>query len=180
MLIGIWVYDELSFNKYHQNYNCIAQVMQNQTWEGEVYSDASLPLPAAPEIRTKFSSDFKYVAMSTFPAEHILAYGEKKFSQKGNFVEPDFPEIFTFKMIKGTRSGLKDPASILLSESVAQTLFGDADPINKIVKFDNKVSVKVAGVFEDLPKNTGLAEVSFLLPWDLYLSLESWLKNQND
>ncbi|MDQ4141576.1 MAG: ABC transporter permease, partial [Bacteroidota bacterium] len=82
--------------------------------------------------------------------------------------------------LKGTRAGLKDPGSILISELVATTLFGDTDPINKIVKLDNKVSVKVAGVYEDLPKNTKLAEVSFVLPWNLYLTLEPWLKDHND
>ncbi|MEA5427172.1 ABC transporter permease [Arcicella lustrica] len=180
MLIGLWIYDEISFDKYHQKYDRLAQVMQNQTWNGVTGSQTAMPLPLAPELRAKYSGDFKNVVLSSWNFEHILAVGDRKFTKTGNFVEPKFPEMFSFKMLKGSQNGLKDPYSILISESVATALFGNTDPINKIIKVNNKTDVKVTGVYEDLPHNTSLTEVTFVLPWSLYLATENWVKNSQD
>ena len=87
------------------------------------------------------------------------------------------PEMLTLEMVSGTRSGLKDMNSILLSESSAIALFGDEDPINKMVKIDNAMDVKITGVYEDLPKNSEFHEVKFIAPWDLYLSYnKGWIE----
>ncbi len=180
MLIGLWIYDEISFNKYHEKYDRLAQVMQNQTWNGVTGSQTAMPLPLAPELRAKYAGDFKNVVLSSWTFEHVIAVGDKKFTKTGNFVEPKFPEMFTLKMLKGTQQGLKDPYNILISESVATALFGSTDPINKVVKIDNKTDVKVTGVYEDLPHNTSLNDVTFLLPWSLYLATTDWVRNSQD
>eukprot|EP01136_Pigoraptor_vietnamica_P024425 Opistho-1_new@77461 len=180
MLIGLWIFDEISFDKYHQKYDRLAQVMQNQTWNGVTGSQTAMPLPLAPELRAKYSGDFKNVVLSSWTFEHVLSVGDRKFTKTGNFVEPKFPEMFTFKMLKGSQKGLKDPYAILISESVATALFGNTDPMNKVVKVDNKTDVKVTGVYEDLPHNTSLNEVTFVLPWEMYLATENWVKNSQD
>ena len=60
-------------------------------------------------------------------------------------------------MLKGTRNALNDQSSVLIAESTAKAYFGDADPMAKILKIDNQIeAVKVAGVYEDLPKNSYL------------------------
>jgi putative ABC transport system permease protein len=116
------------------------------------------------------------VTLCSWSFDHVLAVGDQKFTKIGNCVEPQFPAMFTFQMLKGSLDGLKDPYSIMLSESVAKALFGDADPMNKVVKVDNKTSVKVSGVYADLPKNTTLNEVSFLLSWEYYIATQAWIK----
>ena len=80
-------------------------------------------------------------------------------------------------MLKGNRNALSDPSSVLLSASVAKAMFGNSDPLNKTLKFDNKIDFKVAGVFEDLPQNTTLNEIKFLLPWTKYITTENWLRD---
>jgi hypothetical protein len=60
---------------------------------------------------------------------------------------------------------------------MAIALFGNTDPINQTVKIDNRTDFKVAGVFEDMPRNTSFNNVAFLLPWEKYVSMEEWLKN---
>jgi putative ABC transport system permease protein len=180
MLIGLWVYDELSYDKYHQNYDRIAKVMQRATFEGEFGASGYMPLPLGHELRTDFADDFTYVIKSSWNGEHILAYGDKKFTKWGNYLSPEAPDMLTLKMLRGTRAGLKDPASIMLSASVSQALFGDNDPLGKIVKIDNKLNVKVTGVYEDLPYNTEFRDLTFIAPWDLYVSSEDWVKQAQD
>ena len=62
-------------------------------------------------------------------------------------------------MLKGTRAGLKDPYSIMLSASAAESIFGKDDPINKTIKLDRNFDVKVTGVYEDLPDNTSFRDI---------------------
>src|ERR1700722_4416400 len=63
-LIGLWIWDELSFNKSFKNYENIAQVFQNQTFNGEINTNSGVPMPLADELRTKYGSNFKHVVMS--------------------------------------------------------------------------------------------------------------------
>jgi hypothetical protein len=63
----------------------------------------------------------------------------------GSFVEPDFTGMLLLKMLAGTRAGLKDMNSILLSRSLAKTFFGSEDPLNKIIRLNNKQDATVTG-----------------------------------
>ncbi len=179
MLIGLWIWDELTYDRYHQNYDRIAQVMLHQTWDGRKGSQTAVPVPLHYELKEKYS-DFKYVVPSSWNFGHILAYKNTKFNKSGNYMGADGPEMLSLEMLKGSRKGLKDPYSIIIDESLAKALFRDEDPINKVVKLDNKSEVKVTGVYKDLPKNTELADVHYLLPWELYLIVEPWVKESRD
>lgn len=154
MLIGLGIYDELSFNTWHKNYNPIGEIKANADYSGEVYTIDSHPMPLGTEIRSAYAGDFKYVVMSTQTEQHIPSSGDKKFSEDGKYMQPEAPDMLTLKMLKGSRSTLKELNAVLLSSSLAKKIFGDADPISKLIKIDNKFSAKVTGVYEDLPDNT--------------------------
>ena len=98
----------------------------------------------------------------------------------GIFFEPGAPDMLSLKMLKGTRDGLKDPYSVMLSKSSAESIFGKDDPINKIVKLDRSVDVKVTGVYEDLPDNTSFRDLKVILPWELWLIQNPWAKNMTE
>jgi ABC-type antimicrobial peptide transport system permease subunit len=177
MLIAFWILDEVTYNNYHKNHARLAQVMTTFIDnDGSMATGPAVCMPIGNELRTKYGSDFKNVCMASWNFSHVLAVGEKKLVESGMWVEPNFPSMFTLKMIKGT-NGLNDPSSILLCQSLAKRLFGNSDPINKMVKLDNKDSYKVAGVYEDLPRNTSRYETKLLLPWKKYITTEDWLKN---
>lgn len=164
LLIGLWVYDELSYDKYHQNYDRIAQMMATQTFNGETGTDPNISVPIENELRTNYAGDFKRLSL-TWTSTNILAVGDKKLSESGRWAQPDFPEILTLTMQHGSRETFSDPSSVLLSQSVATALFGDADPVNKTIRVDNRTDMKVVGVYADLPRNTTFYETKFLLPW---------------
>lgn len=177
MLLGLWVWDEISYNKYHKNSGRIAQVYVTGNAKGETFTSGYLPIPLGDELKNTYAEDFSYVVMSSWTGAHILASGENKFTQNGNYLSPEGPEMLGLKMIKGTRSGLTDPSVILLAESVSKNLFGDVDPLGKIVKIDNKLDVKVVGIYEDLPANSQFRDMAFVAPWELYVSAESSASN---
>ncbi len=173
-LIGLWVYDELTFDKYHKNYDRIAQVMQHANFNGNVETQVANPAVMGPELRAKYGSDFKYVVQSSWTGGHLLSVNEKNIIKDGNYFDPEAPDMLTLKMIKGTRGGLKDPYSIMLSASAAEAIFGKEDAMNKVIKLDRKHDVKVTGVYEDLPDNTSFRNVKFMLPWKLWEVHNPW------
>jgi len=168
MLIGLWVWDELSFDRFTPNYDHIAKVVQNVTNNGEVQTWESVPYPLAAELRKSYGSDFKAVVMMAGNGDHIVALGNNRLTRNGGYMEPQGPEIFGLQMIRGSRSALNDPSSILISASTARAYFGNADPINKILRIDNQTNAKVAGVYKDFPQNSSFADMGFIAPWQMF------------
>jgi len=176
LLIAWWITDEITYDTYPPDHSRIAQVMDVYGADGEKETDAYIAIPLANELRTRYPADFRRVVLASANRDHILATEDKKIQTRGLWAEPDFPEIFTFKMEEGARAALSDPSSILLSHSLAKTLFGQASPVNKTIRIDNKIEMKVVGVYEDLPFNTTFHDVGFLLPWSRYISSDTALK----
>jgi ABC-type antimicrobial peptide transport system permease subunit len=176
ILIGLWIFDELSYNKYFKNYDRIGHVMVHNG-EGTYPSN---PIPLSVELRSSYSDDFKYVVMSTWTQPYTITYGDKKFFQNGNFMQTDAAEMLALEMIHGTRSALKDPNSMLISESLARKLFNETDPMDKIIRIKNMVDVKVGGVYRDFPQNTEFYDLAFIGSWDFLVSWMTWMKEQED
>ncbi len=174
MLIGLWVWDELSYNKSFRNYGQLAQVMQHQTFNGETGSQTSLPYLVGDELRKNYGSDFKYISMSGWTNDHILAFGEKIITQSGNYFEPQIIQMLSIKMLEGSTSALLDNHSVILSKTTAKALFGNADPMNHRIKIDSKFDVKVSGVYEDFPYNSEFKALLFIAPWNLYIDSNVW------
>ncbi|QRQ99792.1 ABC transporter permease [Dyadobacter sandarakinus] len=176
MLIGLWIHDEFAFDKYHKHYDRIAKVMQKGAFNHEVFYNEYMPAPLGKELEVKFADDFEHVVMSSWTSEHILAYADRKFTRKGNYLGAEAPDLFSLNMKQGTRAGLKDQNSIMLSESVARALFGTENPMNKIVKLNNSMNLRVTGVYEDLPYHTEFRDLSFIAPWSLYVATQNWVR----
>ncbi|SKB56755.1 ABC transporter permease [Dyadobacter psychrophilus] len=177
MLIGLWVWDELSFNKYHKNYDRVTQAYISQTFNGQTGSGRAVSLPAVAEMANKYSADFKNTSMASWNFGHLLANGDKKINKAGMWAQPALPEMLSLKMLKGDiKTALKDPGSVVISESVAKALFGKEDPLNKTLKLDIKKDVKVTGVYEDIPFNSEFNDLNLLLTWNDYLLAENWVK----
>lgn len=180
ILIGLWIYDELSFNKSFDNYNRIAWVMQHTTSNGITSTQTPVPLPLSKELQTNYSGDFKYVVRAAWQNEHILTYGDKNLSESGNYMDADAPRMLSLKMQAGNYNGLSEFNSILLSSSAAKAIFGNADPINKLIKIDDQFSVKVTGVYKDIPTNTEFNGLHFIAPFSLYITSNPWsMTDQN-
>ena len=181
LLIGLWIWDELTYNKYHKNYDRIAQVWQHNTYNGVKTSGVANPHVMAEEIRNSFGSDFKYVLQSTWNLSRILTVGDKMFSKSGMYWEPQVIDMLSLKLLRGTvDQALKDPHSIILSESLAKAFFGDADPMSQTLRINNGSHVKVTGVYEDIPHSSNFREMSWVMPWELFVIESDFIKYMQD
>jgi putative ABC transport system permease protein len=178
MLIAFWIWDEVTYDRYFTKHDQLAQVMTTFfDDDGKMGTGQAVCMPIGNELRSKYGSDFKNVSMSSWNFSHVLAVGEKKITGNGMWVESNFPSMFSLKMLKGNMNALSDPSTIFINASLAKTLFGDADPLNKIIRLDNKDNFKVGGVFEDFPHNTTLYDTKLFLPWKKYITTQQWLKD---
>jgi len=178
MLIGLWMYDELSFNKQFKHYDRLAKLWQFVKFDVEKASYDVLPIPLAQELRSKYP-DFESVGLSV-SRNVILAAGDRKLLKMGNYIEPDVIDMLSLNVVSGTRFGNNDINSILLSQSLADALYGTGDPLNKLIKLDNKQTVKVAGVYQDFPANNTFSDVTFLVPWAFFAANDDGAKRDKD
>ena len=156
MLIGLWVYDEISYNRSHKNYERIAEVYRRNTQplEQTTYSSNGVPQPVAKVLTEKYGHLFKHVSLVWFATNYNLRVGEKNFSKTGQFIGKGVIDMFSLKMLSGTAESLNDPRAIVISESMAKELFGDKDPINQFVKMNTRLDLTVTGVYADVAPNS--------------------------
>jgi ABC-type antimicrobial peptide transport system permease subunit len=183
ILIGLWIYDELSFNKYHKNYDSIAQVWGGGTdpETSKIEGSIAMQFPMAAVLKNNYQHYFKHVLMAWWVGDYALSVNNNKFMKKGEFIEAGAPDMLSLKMLSGTYAALNDPHSIILSKTTAEAIFGKDDPMNKSLKIDNRIDVKVTGIYEDIPRNNRFSEVQFFSPWALWVSSNGWIKeNENN
>ncbi len=176
-MISIWIWDELSFNHYHEDVVHVARVMQNQTFEGgDIQTWRAQAIQLAPALRETYGSNFDHVATASFQQESTLFYKEEALKKTGIFIEPSGPELLSLEMVKGQRSGLSSLESVFISESTSKVLFGYEDPINEIFRIDGRPPVKVTGVFKDFPSNSAYGDLDFIATFELFKQdLPEWL-----
>jgi putative ABC transport system permease protein len=175
LLIGLWVYYQYSYDKFLPGYQQIYQVKSNYNANADVNTQNSTPTKLADVLRTEFP-EMEYVSETDWFGQHGLKAGDKKLYIDGGQVQGDFLKLFQFALLRGSvGTVLKDPYSIVLTESTAKALFGNEDPLNKTVRFDNINDLKVTGILKDLPDNSSFG-FHFLVPFSFYEQTTPWVK----
>lgn len=183
ILNGLWIWDELSFNRYFSNYDRIAQVAESGMDHngGGRYISTTVTYPLSTTLIQEYGQHFQRIARVSSPNDLIISTEETMLSATGLYASESAPELFSFRMLQGTRTGLTGKNGIFISESLATTLFGTIDALNRPLRM-NKTDVIVAGVYEDFPDNTQFYGMQFFAPWDLYLFENQWIvtRGMND
>lgn len=165
ILILLWVRDELSWDKFHPDHKNIYQVMVNRNFNGEITTDKSVPFPLAGAIRTAFP-EVRRASTNDYGGDVILKYKEKLIKQKGISVSPEYIDILQWKFLKGNAlTAMANPENILLTQSVAKALFGEEDPIGKVIRTDNNTNRTVSAVLQDPPANSSI-QFDVMMPFN--------------
>jgi ABC-type antimicrobial peptide transport system permease subunit len=177
MLIALWVTKQISYNRFHPNYEQIHQVYFFGNLNGQIGDWKEISYLVYEDLKTNHTA-IKNAAVTDLGAFHLLSTSQTRINKRGRFVSPEFLEIFHFGLVRGTpEKALTDPFSIVLTESTAKTLFGTDDPINKIVRIDNGSEVKVTGVVKDVPDNSTI-KFDYLLTIELFRNTTPWVKEE--
>ncbi|WP_299890979.1 ABC transporter permease [uncultured Lacinutrix sp.] len=176
ILIGLWIFDELSYNNYFDNKATIVQVYQNETNNGETDTGPAIPRPLEFSLRQDHADNFKHIIMSSWEQPRYLKFGETNIYRFGNAMQEGITEMLNLKIIEGVRHGLKEKNSIMLSKSAATALFGKETAIGKIVKVNNQDDLIVTAVYKDIPENNSFSEMDYIMPWKHYITTQPWLE----
>jgi len=174
LLIGMWVYDELSYNTQFKNHSTIAQVMQSQNLSDEISTSSNVSWLLAPELRNTYGDHFKHVVTATFNQNILFTVGDTQVRRRGNFMEAGVADMLSLNMLLGDKDALQDPNSILISKSTAEILFGDENPLEKDIQLGSRTFLKVAGVYEDLPENSSFSNLTYIGSWKFLFDAQGY------
>lgn len=154
ILILLWVHDELNWDKFHSNHKDVYQVLVNRNFNGEITTDKSAPFPLANALKNNFP-EIKHSSVDDYGRDVVLKYNDKIIKQRGITVSTDYTNLFQWKFVKGNAAtAFTNPDNIGLTQSVAKALFGQEEPIGKIVRTDNNTDRTVTAVLQDVPTNS--------------------------
>lgn len=163
LLIFIWVRLEVSFDRFHEHADRLFLVAFS--CEGDTFFGGVTVGATAEHLRRTYPEITHATRWSVTPQRRRLHAGDDApFSSHGRYADPDFFEIFTFPFIDGNPdTALVDPSSIVITESLADKLFGKTDVVGETVREEDGSVFMVTGVMAELPLNTEFS-FQFLVP----------------
>lgn len=178
LLIYLWVHDELSYDKFLDNGDRIYQVMEHRKGNGgQNLTDESSGLVS--QTIALMSPEIQYaspVAPPDWFQQSTLTVGDKNIKASVQYVGKDYFNIFSFKMLHGDKSQvLAAKSSIVISDDLAQRLFGTTDVVGKSIRFQHQKDFAVTGVFEKMPVHSS-QQFDLALSFDYLADVQSWVK----
>ncbi|MCB0669371.1 MAG: ABC transporter permease, partial [Saprospiraceae bacterium] len=170
MLILMWISSEVTYENFHENGDRIYEAWNRANFSGKLQCWNTTPKILARTVE-KDLPEVEQAARVDWSSHFLFSVGDKRITEKGNVVDSNFLQMFTFPLLRGEpETVLKEHNSIVLTRSFSKTLFGDEDPMGQIIKIDNDQDFKVTGILEELPNNT-LFSFKYLVPWSYKRSL---------
>lgn len=155
-LIGLFVNDELNFDKFHDNADNLYRVVENQYYAGQpVFPVAVTPNALGPSLWEEYPEVVRFSRVSN--DDYLFELGEKKIQENGGImVDEHFFEMFSFPITRGSVASFKESLNtLILSEELAEKYFQNEDPIGKSIKLSGEDFV-ISAVIENVPKNSHL------------------------
>ncbi|OIN56305.1 ABC transporter permease [Arsenicibacter rosenii] len=179
MLIGLWVWDEWSFDRFYVSNDRLYRVMLNRTANGETTTQSNGPIPLITALRNEIP-EIEAVSeeiTGLTSREDGLRAGDTKLIRTGQFVGADYLNLLGLPLSAGDpRTALTEPNAIVLTHETAQALFGPADPLNKLIRWNNQLDLKVTGVLQPIPANSSLT-FQYLMPTAFLNANVPWMKD---
>lgn len=181
ILIFLWVQDEFSYDKFHENRDNLHLVATLQRLGNQETISPGTPPALGPALKEEYPEIVNSVRFCNGPHALIFAYGEKRFREYAEAVDGSLLEMFSFPLLQGNpKTALTKPHSLVMTKRMAQKYFNTEDALGKIIRVENKYDFEVTGVLKNLPHNS-LLQFNFLVPiqflkehWDSPDHLETW------
>ncbi len=193
LLIIDYLSNEWNYDTFHSDYEQIYRVKQQVQREGIMVESASSFSMLSTDLKESYPTIEQVCRIHKIAADATAEYEQKRFRERKIMgVDSSFFQIFNFDFIQGDpKLALQNSKSVVITQSMAEKYFGDADPIDQQLVIDgaygfwgasgyeSRISYTVTGVIADLPANTHL-EFDFLISFSLYTNLDRELKNWGD
>ncbi|MEQ8927894.1 MAG: FtsX-like permease family protein [Fulvivirga sp.] len=176
LLIYLWVMDELNMNRFHEKNDRLYRVMEHQHYADDIMTTTSTPGLLAETLKNEIP-EIEHAATTTWVNSNTLSIGEHNVKADGFYVGPDFFNLFSFGLHENPDVVLKNKNSIVISESLANQLFGTKDNVvGKVVEYEHDEEFIVSGVFEGTPRHSSI-QFDFVLSFEKFKDDNSWVTN---
>ncbi|TVZ25839.1 ABC-type lipoprotein release transport system permease subunit [Gillisia sp. Hel_I_86] len=157
ILLSIYSFFELSYNKFHENADNIYQVYHTEYTPKGPEAGIANPLPFAAALKEEVPGVEK---ITRFNGGGVLAsIGDNQVRLQSAFVDPEFFSIFTFPVLKGNKNPVSDKSEVALTEKAAKILFGKETALGKTVKIfidEQEVPFTVTSIIKNIPAESNI------------------------
>lgn len=178
LLLFLFIFNEFSYDKFHKNGKDVYRIMRVGNLNGNRQEIPYVSAAYAPALMNDFP-DVIEKAVRVMRDNDLISYNNISFNEKNIYLaDSDFFTVFSFNLIRGNPGTvLKDPNSIVVTESTAKKYFGNEDPIGKVLQFNKSQQLKVTGIAKDVPVNSHL-QFDMVVPLELLKSSRpDWFTN---
>ncbi|MET0464519.1 MAG: ABC transporter permease [Chitinophagaceae bacterium] len=164
ILILLWIQNEVSYDQFHEKKDRIYEAWNRASFSGELHCWNTTPKVLARALERDLPEVEQAVRVD-WNSNFLFSIGEKRMTIRGTIVDSNFLQVFGFPLLKGQPTQvLQDMHSIVITETLAESLFGKDDAMGKVIRIDNKDNFTVTGILKDLPNNTRF-KFEYLIPW---------------
>jgi len=166
ILITLWIIDELSCDRFHEDVDNIYQAMVHLE-KNTTQQFTNIPYPFAAEVEEKIPEVIEAVRLESM-GEILLSNQNRKFYESNLIVvDPSFFNMFSFQLLQGNpATALTNPFSIVISETMAKKYFSDQNPIGQVLRMNNQNDLIITGIVKNVEKNSTL-QFDFIAPLEL-------------
>jgi len=165
LLIFLWIQDELQTDAFHKDSDRMYRLLVNIDFGGG-------GLSTWPNTSGRFGDDLRDnfsdqgIIVTTHNSQALLQVGENNFREDGLYTDPEFFRVFSFDILQGVADSVHGKHSIAVSQRLAIKLFGNEDPINKVVRVNGNRDLEVKAVFASHRQSS--LTFDFVMPLEIY------------
>ncbi|GJM30256.1 MAG: ABC transporter permease [Cyclobacteriaceae bacterium] len=160
VLMVLYINFQWQYDRFHENGSNIYRLQTDQYKDGELTTSSAMTYAGAgPLMKSRLSGVKNQLRVGKWIGNDVVIQYQHEAARERYFyfVEPSFLEVFSFELIRGNpATALAEPNSVVLTEKVASTLFGEVDPMGRQVTMESRKSLKVTGIIEDPPLQSHL------------------------
>ncbi len=176
LFIFMWVQDELAMDQFHVKKDRLYQLLENVDQGGGRITRTTTAGPTSPALMDDFP-EIEQAVSTTWNSNSTFFIGDKSVTADGFYAHDGFFDVFSWEILGGNpKELLKDPNNIVLSETLAKSLFGEESPIGKTVELQGEESFKVSGVFKDVSDESTI-QFEYVIPFSKFWSDNEWSQN---
>ena len=174
LLIGLWVRDQTSYDKFLPGYQQAYQVRFRYSDNGAIRSTVHVCLPLAVALKNDIP-EIEYSVPKFGPVASMFTVGNKRLNINGFLAGDEFLQLFRYPLLSGkAETALKDISSVVVTESTAIAVFGTRDVVGRVVDIYGE-KCHVTAVMKDVPKNSTM-QFGFLRPFSAFVAGGGWVK----
>lgn len=165
--IGLWIQSEYRYDRFYSHTDRLYEVYTSDTFQNEKHAWGGTAAILGPTLAQEYGEVEAMTRTTSVGSNYVMRVGKNKFTPVGLAPDSTFFKLFDFPFIAGNKeNALRSPNDVILTKSLAISLFGKTEVIGQTIAFDTLSNFIVSGVIEDIPENSRFSNIEYFCSWD--------------